>query len=231
MRTAVPRVVVRVGSVGLLSVLAAGCHVGGGDPTNLYQWFRFDGPRTWTWASDDPSIPFVRVGTLVQEEPRPTGVEVFRVDFHSRCVDAVGDCLIDADVDGTPDLEVTAQPPWRFEVDPASVVAIRDAGGQTFEPPVPLAKSHAMWGAVTDPVESGGVTYTATWDGDETCPAKSYWTVDATRPACLRLIVDGQGGESPVTGTWWVTGGFGFVATQLDVDGGALWSLSDFAAE
>jgi hypothetical protein len=215
----------------LTSICAAGCGPKGGDPAPLYEWFRFDGARTWTWASDDPSTPFERVGTLVNEDPQPDGVEVYRVDQALRCRDAAGDCLIDEGADGTPDLEATAQPPWRILVDPVSVVAVQDAGGQTFDPPVPLAPSQAMTGEVTEPVVSGGVTYTATWDGSESCPAESYWTVGATRPSCIRLIVDGQGGESPVTGTWWLAGGFGFVAYQLDVDGGAVWSLADFAAE
>ncbi len=217
----------------LTSICAAGCGSGPGPgyPWPLYRYFRFDGPRVWTFSSDDPTTPYVRDGTLVPEDPLPNGVEVFRVDFHLRCVDAAVDCLIDADADGAPDLEATAQPPWRVSVDIASVVAIQAAGGQTFDPPVPLGDSYTQSGAVTEPVVSGGVTYTATFDGYETCPAESYWTVDVTRPTCLRLIVDGKGGDSPVTGTWWVTSGFGFVATQLDVDGGARWSLSDFAAE
>lgn len=197
----------------------------------MYQLFQYDTLRTWAWASDDPTIPYLKLGAQREETEKEEGTDIpiYAIDFTADCFNNTGVCEADTTEGGLRDYEEGILDTWKLSTEVVKGVRIHEAGGVVFDPPVKLADGMMEFKASTTPMESGGVTYTSTYDADELCPAESYWPDESTRPNCYKLVLDDGGADSAVAGSYWVVKNFGLIAFSRDIDNGAMWSIKEFA--
>lgn len=190
----------------------------------IYKAYPFDALREWTFQADDTTIPY-RLEARQLEGFEEIGDEaVYTLEFLYACFNDTGVCE-DADDNGTEDIEGEVAFTWRMSATRRAGVLFHAIDDTTFDPPVAIADGDMLVGdeVVTT---SGGITYTATYEGEETCPAPGLWPEVETRPDCFKNVVDDGGVESPVGGTYWATTRVSLTAFQLDE--GPLWQARDF---
>lgn len=98
----------------------------------------------------------------------------------------------------------------------------------TFDPPVLMA-DYQMIPGDTVTTETGGFTFTSTFDGVEGCG--TYWVPGWEDETCLRMVVE-DGDDDPstngiFTGTFWWVPRYGTALFEVDAYEGILWNLSD----
>lgn len=112
---------------------------------------------------------------------------------------------------------------WRLSSSLANGVRFHGHGDTTFDPPVTLAAARMLRGdTVTS--ESGGITYTATFEEQELCPAEAYWPDENNRAECYRVKLDASG-PSPIAGTYWSTRRFLVPVFQTEAAGSTRWEM------
>jgi len=231
MRNAIP--------AALAVVLLTGClpkeNPFGYGGTLMYEYFPFDGIRTWEFISTDEDLPHTMVATMREPDPDAKapkdGINLYTIDYSKHCRGADGSC-IEGDLIRT----IT----WSSDLEDG--VRIHDYEDATtglieFNPPILIApeKMERDETAVTD---TGGFTWTSTLIATETCPV--HMNVDWTD--CIHFSLDDGDGDintNPgLVGDYWAIVGYNVVAVELAaevsmVDGEEVgqWQLSDHDCE
>jgi hypothetical protein len=206
------RDVARTMAVGALA-LAAGCSGGSTYSYSGYvreSYFPFDGARSWEFVSSDATLSHKIVAELdPNSQVTGDGIEIFSIDYWLECLEEGPLC------DGEEPLRTV-----KWSADQTLGVAIHASGADSWDPPVVIASPKMAVGdtAVT---ESGGVTFTSTFDSITGCPVK--WT-DAW-DECVRILVDDGGAGVDIAGEYFAVVGYNVVAMQLTGDTGQ-WQLS-----
>ena len=210
-------------------VLAAGCPVQTGtfSGENIGSTWPFDERSVWEYEADegegvDPTIGYHLRAVEREETEAVGGVTVHVIDFLIDCFNFLGPCE-DADGDDLQDGEGQTLFTWKMSSSREGV-AFHQWGDAVLDPPVIIADL-LMKRSDTVESESGGIAFTGTFLGSETCPAPSYWTNEETRPDCFRVDVTADA-PSPVAGSYWSTAPIGPVGFQQE--GGPRWELRDF---
>lgn len=181
--------------LGLFLALALTACTDGGTTYNghsTYEYFPFEGERTWTYVADTDAVsPNVDYNLFVDKAgSRMDGTtEIVLLEYRKN--DESGDLLysIEWSSDNANGVRV-----WSYEVQGGDSV--------TFDDPI-LFSSYQM--VVGDEVtsSSNGIEITSTLAGLEDCP--NYWTDNVW--TCLHFTVEGA--EVPFAGDWWGAGSWG----------------------
>lgn len=185
-----------------------------------------DAIRNWTFQSDDNSIAYRLLMTQDPEFETDELTLIHSLKVVVKCFGFVGICD-DADDDDAYDAEGMEVSTWRMSSNSFSGISFHGAGGVTFDPPVKLAEDRMVLGD-TVVTESGGITWTATFVSEESCPAPLYFPSEETRPECFKLTLDDGGADSEIAGTYWLVGTYGLVAFQISGEEGRTWALQDY---
>lgn len=197
-----------VALLGAASVLAAtliGCD-GNTTTYNGYQmasYFPFDGERTWEYISDDPDVPHKLISTLNVAPEVDGSSDIYTVDITKECVAASEDCV---DGEAVRSYKLSSDTYrgtlfWGYSTPEEGYVA--------FDPPLQLTPPFMKVGDVVE-TETGGTTWTSTFEAVEHCPVEwtDYWD------ECIRLVVSEPGSAYP-SGTYWVVTSYNIVAWEL----------------
>jgi hypothetical protein len=98
----------------------------------------------------------------------------------------------------------------------------------TFDPPIVFAEGHGIPGSDPIVTQTGGFTWTATFEAVEGC--ETYWVPGWADEPCLRISLD-DGDSTEVTnsiivGSYWLVPRYGSAWLELDAYD-ARWSLAD----
>jgi hypothetical protein len=203
----------------LAVVLLAGCppkqNPFGYGGTLMYEFFPFDGLRTWEFISTNEELAYSLVAIMQEADPEAKepkdGISRYTVDYTKHCRGADATCF---------EGEVIRTITWSSDIQEG--VRIHDyedpsSGLIEFEPPILIApeKMERDEEAVTD---TGGFTWTSTLLGTESCPVKM--NVDWTD--CVHFSLDdGDGDDSTnpgLVGEYWAIVGYNVVTVQLNSD-------------
>lgn len=176
-------------------------------------WFPFDGERTSTYRSTDPTLAYELVAVSTPPPEVADELNVYTVSYARRCVSNDPDC-----VDGD---EFAIR--WASRVGQGVLVYGWD--GVELDPPVRVANDETGVGDVAETV-TGGATWRSTMEGTFECPI----AMSAEWDSCARFVVESDGDGGPVTGTWWATKGNGVAAFEPD-GGTGRWELADLVCE
>jgi hypothetical protein len=196
---------------------------------DTWRWFPLDGELTWTYQSDDISLPY-RLVAHKPDESEPFGdslVRIHTITFTYDCLGVSAPCDVDADEDDVPDLEVETAFVWKVSADSSKGALFHAWSEQTFDPPVKIA-SPSMFINDTAVTESGGTTYTSLYREQGLCDAP-YWR-GAPPDDCITFQVDTTGSSTPLQGILQTIYQFGFTKFQLDGQSEA-WRLVDFESD
>lgn len=195
------------------------------DGDDIWEYFPFNGDRTWTYQSTDTSIPYRLIGTTGESELlEDERTRVYLVEYTYDCLGSSSPCDVDEDDDGTPDIETEVQWTLRISSDSASGTRIFGYDDTTFDPPIRLASAKMDLGAelVT---ESGGTTFTSTYVEQVTCPAP-YWGENPPED-CVHFTLDDGGAGTGLAGDYWSIYQFSLTAMQFEGEEGQ-WQLRDY---
>lgn len=191
---------------------------------SIDQAWPFDELRQWTFQAEDTTVPYRLEAEQLEGFEEIDDHKVYTIEFVYDCFNDSGVCE-DADLDGTEDIEGTVAATWRMSSSGPDGVLFHAVDDVTYDPPVALADGRM---AKNDEIvtESGGVTYTAVYNGKVTCPAPGLWPEEENRPDCFENAIDDGDADSKVGGTYWATTRFSLVAFQQG--DGVLWQLRNF---
>ncbi|MEZ4236708.1 MAG: hypothetical protein R3F59_11245 [Myxococcota bacterium] len=176
--------------------------------------FPFDGERTWDYQSDDVTATYKLNVLSVGEFETIEGKKVYTLSTTKECVandpDCVGDLVYRMSWSSDPSNGVYI---WGYDLGDGQV---------ELRPPVQVAYD-TMERDESVKTTTGGVVWTSTMRGIESCPIK----IIAEWDECGVFEVAADGGDSfPLAGTYWATAGNGIAAFQHEGDEGT-WQLSD----
>lgn len=180
---------------------------------DVYKWFPFNGERIWTYQSTDTSLTYQLRGVL-SEDSRVVDerTRIYKVDFRIDCRSADDDCV-----------ENELAFSWEMSADSGKGVLFHTYDDTVYDPPVRLSRAQMVEGdSIT--TESGGTTFTATYNGLVECPA-IYWRND--KPDCGEIVLDDGGAGTAIAGTYWAVTQFNVVAFKSALTGEE-WQLRDF---
>jgi hypothetical protein len=159
---------------------------------NTYEYFVFDGERTWKYRQDDLSIEW-------RMEARKSGV----VDKGSTQVVTIDYGVLDP-------AELLYSIDWSSDSSNGIQVhgySVEDGDAVTFDTPVSMSDYRMVPGDMVETV-TNGVTYTAELVGVESCA--NDWVTDPWE--CLHFsISDGvdDASSAPFVGDWWLAADWG----------------------
>ena len=203
--------------------------------TLMYEFFPFDGIRTWEFISTNEDLPHTMVATMREIDPDAKepkdGITRYTVDYSKHCRGASADC-----VEG----ELIRTITWSSDLEEG--VRVHDyedpiSGPVEFQPPILIAPEK-MERDDTAVTETGGFTWTTTLIATEMCPV--HMNVDW--PDCIHFSLDDGDGDDTtnagLVGEYWAIVGYNVVAVQLlaeltvvdDVEVGQ-WQLSGHDCE
>ena len=195
----------------------------------MESYFPLDGLRTWTYSSQDPSIPYKVVGVL---NPEGASIEegtdkVYTIDFTTECI-GTAECT-----------------PGPFRVRNLKVSSNRSKGIRlhgvedevggviAYSPPIVLAGATGAVGD-TNTTTSGGVTFVSTFVEEVDCPVL---ITDQWEGGCVHLTLDDGGAGTPLAGSYWLVPGYAIAAFHWSgdpvspADEDLLWRLLDTTFE
>jgi hypothetical protein len=179
----------------------------------VWESYPFDGQRSWTYRSEDPSVAYELVASSSGEPVVVDGVNTYLVETHQRCLAAGTDCE-----DGL--LYTTT---WSSQHELG--VHVHAVDGQPFEPPIQLSIDAPGPGQRVE-TEVDGQRWSSELGRTEPCPV----VLDANWHECLVLEVQTDGEGFPVAGRWWSAPGNG-VAAFLRAGEQHVWQLSALSCE
>ncbi len=204
--------------------LALGLACGGDDTvTTTGQAFEryvpLDGYRYWEFQSEDPFATWTAHVAKSNEPDSSSGYDVYTLTTTNVETDSVMRTLRISS-DGDDGVLIHG-----YEVkDAGDGSSLQNLGSADFDPPMVFGSANMANGdAVT--TETGGTTYTSTFDGTVACPNPytEAWE------NCRRIVVTDDEAEgdmaSPIAGSWWLVEGYGIAWYQLTGDTEA-WKLS-----
>lgn len=194
----------------------AGCGGGGYQYAgySMDDFFPFDGARTWEYVNTDVAVPYKLIATLDNAFEDVDGKKVHTVDYSYECLDPKGkDC---------PDAGFVRAVRWSSNASSGVLLhSFEDISGRTnYDPPIALTSSRMVVGDSVE-TQTGGVTYTSTFDVIVSeCPIQwvDTWT------GCPKITLDDGGAEAPLAGEYYAIGGYNVVAMELTGDTGQ-WQL------
>jgi len=193
---------------------------------DTWRWFPLNGERTWTYRSDDTTLPYLLVGSK-EDRSEPWGdstVRIHTITFGYDCQGVGPPCDVDEDGEPGPDLNTQVAFVWRLSADSSRGALFHGWDDTTFDPPVKIASASMFEGdeVVTD---SAGVTYRSRYDDQGPCDVP-YWR-GSPPDDCITFAIEASGGGSPLNGTLQTIYQFGTTSFQL---GGATapWKLLDY---
>jgi hypothetical protein len=209
--------------------LAAGCT---GDDSLVFEgddmarYFPFDGDRTWTYVTEDTTVPYLLVGQSAEDSEllEDGRTRVYTVNFTYQCFGVVAPCDVDDDNDGVADVHGTQAFSWAMSANTTSGVNIHGHSDTTFVPPIQLATARMVKGEDVAS-ETSGINFTSSYVSQGECPAP-YWG-DNPPGDCVKFLVDDGGVGSPMAGEFWSIYQFNIVAFTLESDG-VPWQLRDY---
>lgn len=221
----------RRGILALVPLLAGACP----DPIQItsagedtWKFFPLDGERTWTFQSDDATLPY----RLVAHKPKEseligdTTARAYIISFTPDCLGTDAPCDVDGDGDGVKDLEQQPLFTWRMSSDSAKGASFHAFNDTAYDPPIRLADADQ---SETDVVttETGGVTYTSQIIDKLPCDVP-YWR-GSPPDGCKLFELDDAGAGTPFAGQYMAIVQFGIVSFQQG--GGPTWQLKEYSDE
>jgi hypothetical protein len=215
-----------------IAIAAAGCDNNQTlqfDGDDMAKYFPLTGSRTWTFKADDSTTPYLIVGQTAEESEllEDGRTRVYTVDFTYECFSAAAPCLEDLDEDDVPDLNGTTAFSWQLSANSTTGVNLHGFADRIYDPAVRLADPRMVKGETVES-ESGGTTFTSTFESQGLCPAP-YWRNEPPED-CIHLVVEDGGAGNPIVGEIWAIYQFNIVAFTLAHDGVA-WQLQDYDDE
>lgn len=195
----------------LLPLLQMACQVPG--PTysghGTYDYFAFDGSRTWKYQSEDENTPY----TLVVEKTDynyADGIETITFEYSTEDPQALLGSITwtTGGIIGT---SISSYSTSEEEI--------------VFDTPVTIAENRMIPDDIVE-TSTNGATFTSTFTGLEMCP--NNWTTDEWE--CLHFVVTVDQAEHnyPFVGEYWLANGWGasrFIAEKGSWASAAEWVL------
>jgi hypothetical protein len=201
----------------------------GFDGRVMDSYFPLDGLRSWTYSSQDPSIPYKVVGVL-----NPEGVSVEEGTDAVHTIDYTTECIGTAECTPGPfrvrNLQVSSN---RSKGIRLHGVEDEVAGVIAYDPPVVLAGATGVVGD-TSTTTSGGVTFVSTFIEEVDCPVL---VTDEWGDGCVHLTLDDGGAGTPLAGSYWLVPGYALAAFHWSGDpvnaagSDLIWRLLDTTFE
>ena len=172
-----------------------------------YDYFGFDGERTWKYQSEDPDTAY----TLVVEKTDyrfADGVETITFEYSTEDPQALLGSVT-----------------WQSSSISGTGFTGYSVGDEemTFDTPVILATSKMVTGSTVE-TETNGVTFTSTMLGEEACP--NNWSSEEWECLHFLLEVSDENHSYPFVGDYWMANGWG--ASRFNVSTGAWGSTEDW---
>lgn len=196
---------------------------------DTWKYFPLDGDRTWTYQSDNTSLPYRLVAHKPAENEvvNDLGTRAYTISFNADCLGIDPPCDVDADGDLIPDVETTPLFVWKLSSDSSRGAQFHAFNDEIFDPAVKLASADMSDTEVVT-TESGGTTFSATIISEEPCDVP-YWRGQPPE-GCKVFQLDDGGAGSPIAGEYMSIVQFGIVRFRQGTDGDT-WSLKAYEDE
>jgi len=187
----------------------------------IWQYFPFDGLRTWQFIHTDTAVTYKLEASMRRDSDSIDHVNLYTVDYAKRCVAADDSC-----VDG----EILWSTEWSSDSTRGVQIHRSNVGDDEstwglYVPPIQVAEGTMK---VDDAVSTttAGSTWDATLFNFEACPVY----LQAEWEECAHIIVSDEGGDTlsgyPIAAEYWALPGRNVVAIDLGTDEG-MWQLSE----
>lgn len=208
----------RLHPVAVISTVLLSACAGGGitfTGTGTEKLFPFDGERTWTYQSQDETLPFLLDGEMISEPERIGGVNVYTINYFKDCqrddpTCTDGDLLFALRMSNTQPEGV-----FIYGYDPGD-------GNVDLDPPVLLAYNEVKTQEIVE-TTTGGRAFETEYLGMTTCQGYIVTTVEWD---CHGFDIRADAPIFPLTGTIQAVGGQGIVNFTFTDDPNA-WRLLD----
>jgi hypothetical protein len=195
-----------LGTLSVLSACTGGGYTYGG--YKVYDHFPLDGYRTWDYAQGDESVEWQMA---VEKDPNTSETDDYEIITLNYRVDDPETNLFAIDWSSDSIKGVLIHGFVDYETGDSS----------DFDPPLVFGEYQMVPGAEVS-TETGGRTWTSTFESVEECP--NHWvTTDEDTWECLKFTLDDGDGDDlsgpPFAGSWWIAPRYGtsrFIPTGYD---------------